>query len=60
MLLGLPHALELQLTAGIDKNHTGLCALDFVLIQQNVPIVENKGPQRSVCSISGVCRNAMI
>jgi len=43
-----------------DKNHTGLCALGFVLIQQNVPIVENKGPQCSVCSISGVCRNAMI
>jgi len=36
-----------------DKNHTGLCALGFVLIQHNVPILVNIGPQCSVCSISG-------
>ena len=38
---------------GSDKNHTGLCALGFVLIQHNVLILLNIGPQHSICSISG-------
>jgi len=40
-------------TMSTDKNHTGLCVLGFVLIQQNVLILVNIGPQCSVCSISG-------